>query len=268
MKKIKKNLQTIFCICLTINVLAQKKDSVEAKKLIFRNSFSNYVGFDGRTFGTNQWLLNSSLTYHTKDGWSFAATNGYWSEISSPSAVFDLNVAKKFKISPFSELELGYEREFISPNNTFLESTILNNNLTANFSVDTKYFLASLDAGYLFGGGTKAFYSSIELQGNLEKDNFLGADYFSLQPGIEIISGTYDIFNRTITKKINRKNMASKTTSTFDLLDYDFVVPLTYEKGRFNFILEYHYNIPVEYDATENLKPFSYIKFGLDFKIF
>ena len=172
---------------------------------------------------------------------------------------FDFNKSKSFTGT------VSYSRSFY-PKNSPLVQAANENSVGASLSYDHKLFSSSLSSDYAFGGEDDLFISFNNSK-SIPLFSFSDKDYVSIEPGIEVVAGTqcfYEYYRKQ--KKIrdelldrlkdplkpgNGNQITEVSSSKFDLLSYNFRLPLAY--NRSNYLVEGSYQFSLLHDkATDN----------------
>ncbi|HEY4650238.1 MAG TPA: hypothetical protein VIG72_02440 [Pontibacter sp.] len=254
-------------------------DSVATRKASWAVSLeaATNSSFYGRNTATRYPYAAATLTYaHTSGFWVSATTYQLFNTDDYIDET-DASVGYSFQISKRMTGTLSYSRFFFSENAPMVKS-VTENAATVNTTLDWKYLYTSLSGSYFFG-------ESNDVIVQLENSRYIGLNPLwngknpvGLDPKIGVTGGTQEFSETyTVTRKKQLgdifddvlhpgKGNNPKTTTTtttkhqFQVLSYDFYVPLVVMLGNFELEPTYRYSIPVnklEGDESEAKSFFS-----------
>lgn len=243
--------------------LFQLIDSLLELEQLRSSQFSLHLGYisevsnAGRTLDVKQYGFNPGISYFHKSG-VYADVTGYWNSDLDPH--YDLTVASVGYIGFFSpkfSYSLGYDHSFFTENDEDLDlpqwvidqllPPILNNSISTGFDLDLGPIETGIDYSFLFNKES-AHRVHGRLTGDLKKYRWLGLDRVGIRPAVEVLFGSADVISVTFSREAfiqKRFPYRLASTNKFGLMNYRFRFPLSISKGRFQFIAEYNYNIPV-----------------------
>lgn len=243
--------------------LFQLIDSLLQLEQLRSSQFSLHLGYisevsnAGRTLDVKQYGFNPGISYFHKSG-VYADITGYWNSDLDPH--YDLTVVSVGYIGFFSpklSYSLGYDHSFFTKNNDDLDlpqwvidqllPPILNNSVSAGLDLDLGPIETGIDYSFLFNEES-AHRVHGRLTGDLKKYRWLGLDRVGIRPAFEVLFGSADVISVTFSREAfiqKRFPYRLSSTNEFALMNYRFRFPLSVSKGRFQFIAEYNYNIPV-----------------------
>jgi hypothetical protein len=233
--------------------------------------------FYGRNTQTRYPYAAASLTWAHASGFWVSATSYQLFNTEDYIDETDLSVGYSFAISKRMNGNLSYSHFLFSENAPIVKS-VTQNALAANTTLDWKYLYTSLTGSYFFG-------DSKDVIMQLDNSRYIGLNSLwkgknpvGLDPKISITGGTQE-FSETYTverkKKIgdvfddvlnpgkggnNNTTTETKTTHRFNVLSYDFHLPLVVMLGNFELEPAWRYSVPVnklEGDESEARSYFS-----------
>lgn len=237
---------------------------------------ANNSSFYGRNTVKKYPYATATLTYaHVSGFWASATTYQLFNTEDYLDET-DVSVGFAFPISKRMNANLSYSRFFFSEHAPMVKS-VTENAATINTTLDWKYLYTSLSTSYFFG-------ESNDVIVQLENSRYIGLNPIwkgknpvGLDPKIGITGGTQE-FSETYT--IERKPKVSdvvddilkpgkgnnpKTTTTtttkhkFQVLSYDFYLPLVVMLGNFELEPTYRYSIPVNKLEGDESKAQSFV---------
>ncbi|WP_242923320.1 hypothetical protein [Pontibacter liquoris] len=233
---------------------------------------ANNSSFYGRNTAKQYPYVAATVSYvHNTGLWASATTYQLFNTEDYIDET-DVSAGYSFKISPRATGNISYSR-FIFSENTPLVKSVTANALTANAAVDWKILYTALTSSYVFGGSSDVFVV-------LENSRYIalnplwkGKRAIGLDPKISLTGGTQEFSEtHTITEQ-NKKsvggaiggildplkpgngnsgnNGGTTTTTTtttvhrFQLLNYEFLLPVVVSLGNFELEPSWRYSIPV-----------------------
>lgn len=244
-----------------------KENSVLAARI----GYNSNITATGRPFALGNFGLNSGLTYLHKSGF-YGDLTGYLSPEYAPS--YFLTTAT-----------VGYliantkEKSFSAEYSRFLYNLSDNSNIAYTGTISLTGFFNwkkfNFRTEYNLYHGTKIGHRfAPTFAGNLSREKVLIFDKIQFWPGtqllfgIESISQSYPISldRRIIAERILRGLPITYQVSSnkFGLMNVSVNLPLNLQKGNWNFMLMYTYNIPVALPGeTLDLSPGGFFSFSL-----
>lgn len=281
------SLSVIICL-LSIKVKAQKDiDSADTKKttVTLAAIYSNNVSYYGQTTAEKLPYVLANATVRLPVGLYFSAGAYKLLNVGSGISETDLGVGYDHDFNERFTAGVGYNRSFYPKSSPLLQASNENNlNVTADYN--WPWFKSSLSADYAFGQESDVFAGLtnsklIELGTLFSKEDLL-----SIEPSIEIVAGTQH-FLKTYTEQKNKKNNGngngngngnsngngngngnSTITTTlpatsFELLSYNFKIPLSYSRSSYMAEVSYQFSILGANAITEAKRQQSFISLGL-----
>ncbi len=155
-----------------------------------------------------------------------------------------VTVGYGFNLSKKLSGDLNYSRSFYPDSSQLLQSA--NQDVaSASLNYDWQWLTTGLTADYAIGSES-AFYTTFNVSKYIDLGlSFSSKDYLTLEPSFEIIGGTQR-FEIPAPKKallsdvIGRgKKQRTITTTEFDLIAYNFTLPLAYNRAKYSFEASY-----------------------------
>ncbi|MBC5773976.1 hypothetical protein H8S95_07865 [Pontibacter sp. KCTC 32443] len=223
---------------------------------------ANNSSFYGRNTVTKYPYAAATLTYaHNSGFWASTTTYQLFETVDYIDET-DVSVGYSFPISKRLSANLSYSHFFFSENAPMVKS-VTENAVTASTTLDWKYLYTSLNTSYFFG-------ESSDVIVQFENSRYIGLNPIwngrnpvGLDPKIGVTGGTQE-FSETYTVERKKelddwfedvlkpgKDKEPETTTTtttkhkFQVLSYDFYVPLVVMLGNFELEPTYRYSVPV-----------------------
>jgi hypothetical protein len=233
------------------SVIAQTTDTVEAKKthLSLATIYSSNVNFYGQTASSPQpyVLGNASLSFPTGISLSaqtYKLLNSVESGLSATTLTlgYDVDLSKKLAAG------FSYSHSFYPQNSELLQSANADF-ISAALSYNGSFLTTALSGDYS-PGPENVFYSTLSLSKDIDLGiSFSSKDYFSIKPSVEVVGGTQR-FNDTVFTKLppnaplkkvkdiitggNNRNAKVVSSTTFNVLTYNFTLPLAYNRANYS----------------------------------
>jgi hypothetical protein len=233
--------------------------------------------FFGATYGNNSSFLgryqSEVLPYYSLDV-TYKSKTGLWLSLlaydiyNSTTLVDEVDVMAGWSMDLSKRLDASvfYTRYFFTESSELIKASVANT-ATASLGLDCGFLYSKLSGHYIFGGA-RDFFLVIDNSRYFEFPKlFSKNDYLSLDPKISIISGTQTFVD---THYVNRGtplfdspgggpspprgkpssgsgtvSTAESLQTTFNILSYEFSVPIAYNIGQFSFEVNGRYTIPV-----------------------
>lgn len=231
--------------------------------------------FLGVTYGSNSSFLGryqaEILPYYLADI-SYKSKTGLWLSLSA----YDINDSRTFvdevdvmagwniDLSKRVDASIFYTRYFFTESTELIKASV-SNTATASLGLDWGILYSKMTGHYIFGGAHD-FFLLIDNSRYIEfPEIFRKDDYLSLEPKISIISGTQTFVDTHYvnqgTPLIGRPgngppwsnpgsggtapSTVESSQTTFNILSYEFILPVAYSIGNFSFEINGRYSIPV-----------------------
>ncbi len=241
---------------------AGKADSVENKKssLKIELGYASNSVFLGRTDSIATPAFSPSLTYTLKSGIYFSGSVSYIPNRQTNK--FDggsIGAGYNFDLGNFSG-GVSLEKYFSSFNSTQIISS-LNGTAGAELSYNSDFITPSVHAALALGnsGGGTDFILTPGFSHDFEVDKpFSTNDKLTISPAAHLNAGTQNFYStyfirkakRELKLKTNGKGTLSSTSSAagsgkFQVLDYEFALPIAYQIKKFGFGIVPTYAIAV-----------------------
>ena len=231
--------------------------------------------FFGLTYGSNSSFLGryqtEVLPYYSADI-SYKSKSGFFLSILA----YDINNSLTFldevdvmagwniDLSKRVDASVFYTRYFFTESTELIKASVANT-ASASIGLDWSYVYSKITGHYIFGG-THDFFLVIDNSRYVEFPQiFRKDDYLAVDPKISIITGTQTFVDSHYisqgTPLMRPGNAPTRgpgsggngtspsTTETsqtvFNVLSYEFSLPVSYNTGRFSFEVTGRYSIPV-----------------------
>lgn len=242
-------------------------DSAQAKSraVFFAVNYGNNSSFLGR-------YQAEVLPYYSADI-SYMSKTGFWLSLMTyeinNSATFidevDLIAGWNMNLSRRLDASVYYTRYFFTGSTELIKASVANTG-TVSLGADWGFIYSKVSANYIFGGASD-FFIVIDNSRYMEVPRiFSKNDYLSFEPKISIISGTQTFVD---THYINQGTplfiptgggpssgrrpgsgsgpapTAESSETIYNILSYEFSLPIAYNTGNFSFEINGRYSIPV-----------------------
>jgi hypothetical protein len=231
--------------------------------------------FFGLTYGSNSSYLGryqaDVLPYYLADI-SYKSKTGLWLSLlaydinNSLTFVDEVDVMAGWNIDLSKRVDASvfYTRYFFTESAELIKAAVANT-ASGSLGLDWSYLYTKITGHYIFGG-THDFFLVLDNSRYIEFPKiFRKDDYLSLEPKISIITGTQTFVDThyinqgtpLVTRPGNGPPGGSPGTggtpsspvessqTTFNILSYEFILPVAYNTGRFSFEINGRYSIPV-----------------------
>lgn len=250
----------LILICTTFFNVQAQQDSVKKTTITLAALYSSNVSYYGQATNEKLPYVLVNATVRIPFGLYFSA--GSYKLLNYGSGISETDIGAGFDHEFNDKLTTGiaYTRSFFPANSPLLQAANENN---VKFSVKYAWpwLKSSLNTDYAFGKQNDVFISLNHAKeisiGSVFKDKYL----LYLEPAIELVAGTRH-FYETYTIEKNRRDKANgkgktplspgnsnSTTTThvasdsFNLLSYNFKVPLSL--SRANYMAEINYQLSI-----------------------
>ena len=274
-------------ICLLIGLqscwLMAQTDTVNNQKsnkttLTVAAIYSNNVSYYGQSTAEKLPYVLANATARLPVGIYFSAGAYKLLNIGGGVSETDFGIGYTHDFTDKLNTDLSYMRSIFPGNSPLLQAANTNNiNLTVNYT--WPWFKSSLSADYAFGK-ERDFFLGI----SNSKDISLGAvfddaDQLSIEPAIEIVSGTQHFYSTYQQEKIKRNNgkgsganngngkgsadgsteIVTIPKTSFNLLTYNLKLPLAYSRASYLAEVAYQFSVLSSSAITEAKKQQSFI---------
>ncbi len=186
-------------------------------------------------------------------GQSYKLLNDNTSSVSAAALGAGIN----FKMGKKLETDLSYSHSFYPSYSPFLQAANADNASLA-FSLDSMVIKPKLTFDYAFGKTNDAF-ATAAISKSINLFSITPKDIITIEPAVSIVGGTQHFYQTYITQKklhdsllgmplpgLGNSSTSSHTDSTtttdFNVLSYNFTIPLAYNRS--------HYLIQAEYQLS------------------
>lgn len=236
----------------------EKPDTSTTKKttLTLAAIYTSNASYYGQTADRRLPYILGNATFRLPSQLSFSISSYKLLDSTSGITATILGAGYDFKLAKNLSSSINYSHTFYASNSPLLQASNPDN---ASASISYAYWLTTgLTLDYAFGSQNDGFLTfSNSKQFNL--GSFSDKDEITLEPTIEIVGGTQH-FYETYTKEeqIRQKKLIgiiptqppqTKTTSTttsttkFNLLSYNFSLPLAYNRN--NYVVQATYQLSI-----------------------
>jgi hypothetical protein len=225
-------------------------------------SYGSDVQFFGRTGPITYPFMSTDAIYNTKNGFFLYASAykvlGYNPLIDE----IDLGAGYLYHYSKDFTGTASYTRFFFNKDAAQVIKSASSNDLDWNNSYNWTILKSGVTLDYLFGR-SHDYFVTISNSKNFESNFgiFDDKDYLSFTPAVNIILGTqnfvqrYDLdheyqmqANNIYIQNINGPRMA-RDNGMFNMLNYNFKIPIAYNRPHYTLEFSYKYSIPVNVEG-------------------
>lgn len=259
---------TISMLLFTMAAMAQQdstvvtSDSTEPAKSTFTigATYVNNADYYGQKAVEKMPYVAAAAVYHHKSG--FYATGMAYRLLNDSQRVVSasaLGIGFSRDLSKRFNLDMSYSHTFFPALSPFLQAANANN---ANLGITyTNWLAISAEADYAFGKTNDVFVTA-----GLAKLVSLGSitkkDLVTLQPSVRVTAGTQRFYETYVTEKSIRDSLlgvlpippifgqpgttpttTTTVSSSFDLLSYNFRLPLAYNRAHYMVELAYQLSL-------------------------
>jgi hypothetical protein len=246
--------------------------SEPGSSVALRTGYNSNITATGRPFALSSFGLNTGISYFHKNGF-YADVTGYLSREYQPSWFLTTLTAGYLQSSQEKNRSFSIEYSRYLYNLSDDATISYTGNLALTGFVNIKKLM--LRAEYNLYHGTKTGHRltpSVAL--NITRENFAGFDKIQFWPGIQLLFGQEQISSyrafTTIPSEIReriRKRLPlfyESFSNKAGLMNASFNAPLNFQKGSWNFMVIYSYNIPVALpEETLDLEPGGYLSISV-----
>jgi hypothetical protein len=269
-------------ICLqTCRLMAQTDDADTSKTtLTLAAIYSNNVSYYGQSTAEKLPYVLVNATARLSMGLYFSAGAYKLLNIGGGVSETDLGIGYEHNFTENFNADISYMRS-IFPNNSPLLQAANTNNVNLTLGYNWPWFKSSLSADYAFGQENDFFLGITNSKGISLGTLFDDEDEVSIEPAIEIVSGTQHFYTSYQEEKIKRNNGKGKGANngsgnpngggeiinipktSFNLLTYNFKLPLAYSRSSYLAELAYQFSLLSSQAITEAKKQQSFISLSL-----
>lgn len=248
----------------TKDVNQSDSSSRKTRALFFGLTYGNNSSYLGRYQTEVLPYFSADFSYVSKTGFSLSL---FTYDISKSAALLDeadVMAGWSFDLSKRVDASIFYTRFFFNEATELIKASV-QNAASASLGLDWNYLYSKVTTHYIFGDAND-FFLVLENSRYFESGEiFHKGDYLSTEPKITIIAGTQTFVDthyirqgtplmRPGVGRPPRGNPGSGGTTTtmiessqksFDILSYEFSLPVAYNIGEFSFEATGRYSIPV-----------------------
>lgn len=243
-------------------------------------SYGNNSSFLGRNQSIRLPFLSADLTYAHKGGW-WLSTMAY-QVLHSSSYIDEVDVMAgwDYQLSEKLDASVSYSRFFFSPQSELIKATTANS-FSSQAGLDWRYLYSRLNFTYIFGGASDVFLildnsRYFQLEKVLHPAGILSIEpKFSLIAGTQTFAETHLVSRRSATSPVSSPifgkpgmgkpgassgsgstgGASTATTTSFNLLNYEGSIPVTYSLGSLALEVSLRYSVPVNLLEGDASKP-------------
>ena len=255
-------------------------------------NYGSNAPFFGRAYGRKNPFVSADLIFKSKPGiWMSASAFNYFNETKLKE--LDLSAGWDFKLFVF-DATVSYAKYFFSTDMGLVKATTTNL-ADAYLSLDWNILYSTLGGGFIFGNNSD-FFLALGNSRYFQIDSLAKrANYLSFEPKMVLVAGTqtfsstyqetnfytYDYSTYSGTTTTNQpkgtgslppgtspSGITSETTSSsksFNILNIEFAIPVTYNYKKVSFEVNPRYCIPLNLIEGDPSKPVFIINAGIYF---
>lgn len=245
---------------LSLNAQAQQ-DSVKKTTITLATLYSSNVSYYGQATQEKLPYILGNVTVTFPIGLYLSAGSYKLLNYGTGLSATDLGVGFDYDINEKLTTGLAYTYSFYPANSPLLQASNENNiNLSAKYI--WPWVQSSFNADYAFGQQTDIFLSLSHSKDIIIGSLFNEKNSLSVEPAFELVAGTRHFYEVYTTEKNNRNNGNGKgknpiipgnpnsieTTTVisadFNLLSYNFKLPLSLSRANYIAEISYQLSIP------------------------
>ncbi len=234
----------------TFSVSAQSiADSTKkAEKSYFQGAvdFLTDAVYNGRKDSVANPYLSVDFGYYHKSGWYISGsasyqTNNHVFDLFSVDAGYNWEISDKFSAS------FNADKPFYNKTSTSIASGI-KASVDAGLTYDTDFITAEASFSAVFSKKTDIL-TSVLLSHTFEIDGFNDDSYWAIKPEVTANFGTQHFFDDYKARSSKRRILSATSTTVasnnkFQVLDYEFSLPLSYNAKNWGITFSPVYAIP------------------------
>ncbi|WP_295651603.1 hypothetical protein [uncultured Mucilaginibacter sp.] len=244
-----------------------KTSSPKKRSLSVGASYGTDASFFGRTSPQRYPYLTSDVIYNGKSG--LFAYGSMWKVFNSPPTIdeFDLGAGYSYKFNKDIKGSISYTHFFFSDSARVIKSAS-SNDINIKNSFDWHLLKSTITMDYLYGQSNDFFLTighSHYFESNF--NIFDDKDYITFEPSFNVILGTQNFVENFSYrhdfffdhddpskpppngKPVYPNDYAEKNTE-FNVLDYYFRLPISYNRPHYTIEASYKYSIPVNVQGS------------------
>lgn len=233
---------------------------VKKQSIIAGVSYGSDASFFGRTGPIKYPFVSTDVIYNAKNG--IFVYGSALKLLGYPTLVDEIDVGGGY-FHRFSKQYTGtisYNRFIFSKNERVIQSAT-SNDINFKNMYDWKIVQSSVMLDYLFGKSSD-FFVSFNISKNIEPtwNIFDDKDYLTFKPGITAILGTQNFVERYSLDHQDRlaadniaiigPNHVLYDNGRFNMLNYSFKIPISYNRPHYTFEASYKYSLPVNVEGA------------------
>lgn len=222
------------------------------------SGFISKISYAGRYNGVSGIGLSPTIAFKHKSGFETTLANTLWAGYTPMFTQTEVNAGYSKSLLPWFGAGLSYAKTFMYYG-TDSDKRAMDNALNVSLGLYLSWANIGVDYSYMFG-----YDNASALHIGMNKDfsfyKLCGSDKVTITPtiGADWAPETilYHYFSKNQVKKVNRgkgkgKSNSGGSTSTeqvgmqFQMLDYQFVLPINYRIQHFDFQMAFHLDVPL-----------------------
>jgi hypothetical protein len=219
--------------------------------------YANKILFWGRDFGIQQFGVQPYAIFKTGKGFYFYGSQYYWSGLANPWAKTDIGVGYEKQVTDRLYLSGGYER-WIFYNGNSHDRHGLQNYFELQVNYDFGLFMIEPTIYYMTGN-RNIFQADLMIKGDYQLFVFLKKGRVFFQPEILMTSATSTYF----AAGLGSSNTVQSQNGKFKIVDYELMLPLSFNLNNTDLKLAYHFACPIAINASESVHTTSYLTVSL-----
>jgi hypothetical protein len=240
--------------------------------------YGSNQAFKGRSTGQKQPYYTPNFNYQAPSGFYvyLSFTNVITSKKDTTEQSMEardhsidewqINPGYNFKIGKKTDASINFTHYFIK--DTALITAGIKNNI--DYYMDHDFTFVNGKLIFDLDLGTQTDFSvALELYHSFDIDNLLTEDNDELSfiPGATLTAGTQNFY---VKKEAPRHPRLSRVTTTtqFNIIAFDFILPLSYNIGDFTIMPAWNYTAALNQPAGLQTKPFGYFTVSLTYDFY
>jgi hypothetical protein len=246
---------TVILIAICSIKLQAQQDSAKKITLTLAALYNSNISYYGQVTTEKMPYVLANATLRLPMGLYFSAGAYQLFNYGNGLSEADLGIGYEHEFNEKISIGIAYTRSFFPANSPLLQASN-ENNLNASITYIWPWLTTEFNADYAFGKQQDVFLSlnnskEIELGTLFNDKNFL-----TFTPGVEIVAGTRHFYETYIAEKIKRNQGRGKgaskistvetslvPTNSFNLLAYNFKLPITLSRAKYMAEVSYQFSI-------------------------
>lgn len=265
-------LLTLLFGCCSFLAMAQSDTSTAVTEnqpskntLTIGTVYANNASYYGQKSIEKTPYLALAANYKLKSGFYLSGlTYRLLNDNSTALSAFSLGAGANFNLTKSLSADISYNHSFYPANSPMLSAG--NPDLASVSLTLTKWLTFTLTGDYAFGKTSDQFATG-GISKNINLFNISPKDIITITPSADVVAGTQHFYQTYVTQKAIRDSILGRiippvlgggnqgnnpttktvTTTSFNLISYNFKIPLAYNRAHYMIETAYQYSLLSEY---------------------